>query len=111
MIGKDRYEREGNEFDNSTGRPESPKYRSLIDHNLNSNLNSRENEIRRLAEDEQLPCEISSGNNSNHLSGELNRRITQKMNWLLNINVHIQRTFNEAINKPVCPNCRLHLGP
>ena len=84
--------REKKMFGNFARRPESLNNQSLIDHNLNSNSNSKENEIRRFAENGQPASEISSDNNLNRLSGEFNKRITEKLNGLFdNGNVQIQR--------------------
>ena len=74
---------------------ESPNYESLVDHNLNNNSNSRENEIMKFSENGQLASKISSGNNLKHLSGEISGRIPQEMKGLLgNVNVQIQRAIS-----------------
>ena len=94
LIGRDRYER----------RPENPNRESLMNHNLHSNSNYRENEIRRFAENGQLPCEVSVDNILDHLPGEINHRITQKMNGLFyNVNMQIHRAVSKAINEQVLP--------
>ena len=69
---------------------------------MNSNSNPRENEIRRFAGHGQLASEISFDSNLNHLSGKVDRRITQVLNGLLDhVNKQIQRAINEAINEQV----------
>ena len=97
-------------FEESTRRAESPNCESLMNHSLNSNSNSRDNESRRFAENGQLASEISLDTNLNHLSGESNRRITQLMNGLFdNNNVLVQSAICEAINEYVLPQLQASL--
>ena len=46
MLGSNRLEREESEFCNSVRRPESPSHNALVNHEMNSHSNSREDEIR-----------------------------------------------------------------
>ena len=75
MIGEDHYVGGDFKFGDFARRPESPNYETLVDHNSNSDSTSRENKIRRLAENGRLTSEISSDSNLNHQSGEITRRI------------------------------------
>ena len=60
--------------------PEKPSYDTLID----QKSNSRENEISGFAGNGHNNTEVESGNELNRLSGELNQRITQERNGLMN---------------------------
>ena len=48
MLGSNHFEKEESELSNSVRRPERPCYNALSNHDLNSQSNSRENEIRGL---------------------------------------------------------------
>ena len=50
MLGGDNLEREQSEINNSVRRPESPRHNTLVNHDVNSHSNSREDEIRGYAE-------------------------------------------------------------
>ena len=91
MIESGDYEREDGDFGDSVRRPDSPSYDALIDRNSNSHSNSKKNEIRGIAGNGQLSCEISSGNELNRLSRELDQRITQEIDALMSsVNSPIQ---------------------
>ena len=77
-LGRNHIQRQDNEFGNLARRPESPTYDVLVYHNNNSHSNSGENEIRRLTGNGHNSGEIDSSGEINRLSGELNRRITQR---------------------------------
>ena len=46
MLCSNCLKREESEFSNSVRRPESPSYNALVNHDVNSHFNSREDEIR-----------------------------------------------------------------
>ena len=82
----------------------------MVDHNTNSHSNFAENEIRRFAGNGQNSEEIDSGSDINRLSGELNPRITQEMNGLMNsVSLQIQRAISEVINEQVLPQIQVSL--
>ena len=80
MLGSNRLEREESEFGKSVCRPERPSYNALVSHDVNSHTNSREHEIRVVPEAAKMPDRLTRTVKSIQLSGELNQRITQKMN-------------------------------
>ena len=104
MLGSDLFEREDSEFGYSARRPESPIYDALVDHSTNSHSNSGANEIRRFAGNGQNSGAIDSSSVMYRLLGELNQRLTQVMNGLINsVTLQIQRAISEAINEQVLP--------
>ena len=46
MLGSNCLKREESEFSNSVRRPESPSYNAMVNHDVSSHFNSREDEIR-----------------------------------------------------------------
>ena len=76
MLGSIRLEREDNEFSYFVRIPESPSYIALVDHDVNSHSNSREDEIMGYAGNGQNSREADSSNEISRLSRELNQRIT-----------------------------------
>ena len=46
MLGSNHLEREESETSNSVHRPESPNYTALVNHDVNSHSNFKEDEIR-----------------------------------------------------------------
>ena len=60
MLGSNRLEREESDFSNSVRRPESLCYNALVNHDVNSHSNSREDEIRGYAEDGHNSREVDS---------------------------------------------------
>ena len=101
MIGRDRFERDDREFGNSVRRPESPSYEALVDHNSNDHSNPRQKLGDLPGTDRCLVnSETKYSNELNHLSLEINQRITQQMKRLMNsVNLQIQRAISEAINE------------
>ena len=57
MLGSDRLEKEESEIGNSVRRPEGPSYNALVNHDVNSHSNSREDEIRCYAGNGQISRE------------------------------------------------------
>ena len=49
MLGGDNPERAQSEFSNSVRRPESPSHTTLVNNDVNSHSNSREDEVRGYA--------------------------------------------------------------
>ena len=49
ILGSNHQARDEIEFSNSVRRPESPSYKTLVNNELSSHPNSRENEIRDFA--------------------------------------------------------------
>ena len=75
MLGGNNPETEGSEFSISVRRPESPSYNTLVNHDVISHSNSREEEIRGYAGNSRNSGEIDSSRETNRLSGELNQSI------------------------------------
>ena len=108
MFGGKHFEREDSEFGNSARWPKGSSFYALVDHNTNYYSNSGENEIRRFAGNSHSSGVIDSSSEINRLSGELNQRITQEMNGLLNsVSLQIQRAISLAINEQVLPDMLL----
>ena len=102
MLGSNHLEREGSELSKSVCRPESPSYNALVNHDVNSHSNSREDEIGGYAGNSQNSREADSSCEINRLSGELNQSITQETNDVMSIlSSQIQRAISEAINEQV----------
>ena len=100
MLGSNHLERAESELSYSVRRPESPSYNALVNHNVNSHFNSREDEIRGYAGNGPNSSEIDSSKEIIRLSGELNQMITQEMNDLMSsVSSQIQRAISEAINE------------
>ena len=96
MLGSNRLKREECEFSNSVSRPESPSYNALVNHYVNSHSNSREDEIRRYAENGQNSREADSSSEINSLSGDKKQRITQDMNdFMCSVSTQLHRAINE----------------
>ena len=76
LIGYSHFEREGSEFGNSVGRPESPSYDALKDHNSNFYSNPRENVIRESGSNGQISGEASSSYEFSKLSRKMTQWIT-----------------------------------
>ena len=72
MLGSNHLETEESELSNSVRRPESPSYNALVNHDVNSHSNSREDEISVFAGNGQNLREVDSSSEINRLSGELN---------------------------------------
>ena len=69
----------------------------MVNHDVNSHSNSREDEIRGYAGNGQNSREVDSSCEINRLSGELNQRITQEMNdHRTSVSTQIQRAINGA---------------
>ena len=77
---------------------------------MNSNSNSREDEIRGYAGNGHSSREADSSSEINRLSGEFNQRITQKMNILMNsVSSQFRRAINDAMNEQVLPQIQATL--
>ena len=114
LLGSNRLEREESEFSNSIGRPESPSYNALVNHDVNSHSNSREDKIKDYAGNGQNSREVDSSSELNTLSGELNQRIIHHKNdSMSSVSSQIQRNINEAKNEKVLPQRQgiLRSGP
>ena len=110
MLGGNHLEREDSEHSNSVRRPENPNYNALVNHDVNSHSNSKEDEIRGYAGIGQNSREADFSSEINRLSGELNQRITQEMNDLMSsVSSQIQRGISEAINEQVLPQIQASL--
>ena len=83
LLGRNHFETEDSYIGNSARRPEGSSYDDLVDHNLNFQSDSGENETSQFAGNGQYSGEIDSSCEMQRLSGELNQRITQEMNGLL----------------------------
>ena len=53
MLGSNHLDREESEISNSVRRPENPSYNALVNVDVNSHSNSREDEIRDYAGNSQ----------------------------------------------------------
>ena len=105
-------EREQSEFSNSVRRPECPSYSALVNHDVNSHCNSREDEIKGCAGNVQNPREAYSSSEIKRFSGELNRKNAQEMNYLMcSVSSQIQRAINDAISEQVLPHIQATLRP
>ena len=110
MPGGNHLDREESEVTNFVRRPESPSYNTLINHDVNSHSNSREDEIKVYAGNGHKSGEVDSSSEINRSSGELNQRITQEMNDLMsNVCSQIQRAIHEAINEQILPQVQATL--
>ena len=110
MLGSNHLERQERELSNSVCRPESPSYNALVNHDVNSHFNSREDEIRGYARIGQNSREVDSSSEIKRLSGELNRRITQELNNLMSsVSSQISRAISEAKNEQVLPQIQATL--
>ena len=103
MLGSNHLERQERELSNSVRRPESPNYNALVNHDVNSYPNSREDEIRGYARNGQNSGEVDSSSENSRLSGELNQRITQELSS------QIPRAISEAKNEQVLPQIQATL--
>ena len=104
MLGSNQLEREESEFSNSVRRPESHSYSALVNHDVNSHSNSREDELRGYAGSGQNSENANSSSEINRLSGDLNQRITQEMNDpMCSVSTQKQRAINEAVSEQVLP--------
>ena len=102
LLGSNQLKREESDFSNPVRRPESPSYIALVNHDVNFHSASRENEIKGYAGNGQNSREVDSRSEFSKISGELNQRITQEMNYFMcSVSTHIQSAINEAISDQV----------
>ena len=74
MLGGNNAEREESDFCNSVRKPESPSCNTLVNHDVNSHSNSREDEINKgYAGYGHNSGEIHSSSEIKRLSAELNQ--------------------------------------
>ena len=102
VIGNSHNEGEENDFVGLTGGPDSPNCENSAERNYYSSSNSGENEIRGFAGNGHSTSEIGPKNTLGSLTGEINQRISEEVNVLIDTsNLQIQRATNEAINDEV----------
>ena len=100
MFGSNHLEREESNFSNSVHRPECPRYNALVNHDVSSHSNSREDKIRGYTRNSRVSREVDSSSEINRMSGDLNQRITQQMNdFMSSVSSQSQRVISEAINE------------
>ena len=80
MLGSNLFERDESEFSNSTRRPESPSYNTLMNKESIFHSNYRENEIRDFVVNGHSSGGAKTSTEFKKISRELNQRITQEMN-------------------------------
>ena len=104
VIGNSHNEGEESDFVGLTGGPDSQNCENSAERNYYSSSNSGENEIRGFAGNGHSSSEIGPDNNLDSLTGEINQRISEEVNVLIDTsNLQIQRAINEAINEQVSP--------